>query len=241
MTGDPQGLAFDPVAADYDRDRPGWPAAVFEGVHGERVLDLAAGTGKLTALLAGRFAEVVAVEPSEGMLAVLRERAPGADALLGSAEAIPLPEASVDAVFVAEAAHWFSPAEAGWELRRVMRHGGTATVCFNEWRAGFELPTEAEDAIRAVYERAGPPGGPKAASGAWKEIFAGWPELREEAFEHEAVFAREDVAAYFVSVSNVARLPAGEREDLRARLLDLLPEQLYPLPLTARVFRTERP
>jgi SAM-dependent methyltransferase len=235
---DPQGLAFDPVAEDYDRGRPSWPDAVADGVAGTEVLDLAAGTGKLTALLTRRFARVVAVEPSAGMLAVLRRRAPGAEALLGDAEAIPLPDASVDAAFVAEAAHWFDPAAAGAELRRVVRPGGTVTVCFNEWRAGFELPSAAEAAVREVYERAGPPGGPKAQSGAWRAIFDGWPPLAEEAYEHEASFSREEVAAYYVSVSNVARLPADQREALRATLLELLDARAYRLPLTARVYRT---
>jgi SAM-dependent methyltransferase len=235
---DPQGLAFDPVAADYDRGRPGWPDAVVDGVEGSEVLDLGAGTGKLTALLARRFARVVAVEPSEGMLAVLRRHVPAAETLLGGAEAIPLPDGSLDAAFVAEAAHWFDPAAAGAELRRVVRPGGTVTVCFNEWRAGFELPAAAEAAVREVYERAGPPGGPKAQSGAWRAMFEGWPRLAEESYEHEASFSREEVAAYYVSVSNVARLPEEEREALRATLLELLAEREYRLPLTARVSRT---
>lgn len=235
---DPQGLAFDPVAADYDRGGPGWPDAVVDGVDATEVLDLGAGTGKLTARLTRRCARVVAVEPSEGMLAVLRGQAPDAEALLGGAEAIPLPDASVDAAFVAEAAHWFDVAAAGAELRRVVRPRGTGTVCFNEWRAGFELPPAAEAAVWEVYERAGPPGGPKVQSGAWRAIFAAWPPLAEEACEHEASFSREAVAAYDVSVSNVARLPEDEREALRATLLDLLEPRTYVLPLTARVYRT---
>ena len=95
---------------------------------GARVLDLAAGTGRLTRELSRRFREVVAVEPDERMRAVHGE------ALAGSAEAIPLDDESVDAVFVGEAFHWFDPAAAIPELVRVLRpRGGVAIVSTHWW------------------------------------------------------------------------------------------------------------
>ena len=91
---DPQGLAFDPVAEDYDRGRAGWPPELLDGIEAESVLDLGAGTGKLTQLLVDRYPEVHAVEPLAGMRAILARNAPGADVLPGSAERIPLDDAS---------------------------------------------------------------------------------------------------------------------------------------------------
>src|SRR3954463_6409624 len=111
--------SFDALAAEYERGRPGWPAAALDamadrlGLHASStVLDLAAGTGKLTRLLVPRFATVIAVEPLDGMRAVLERVVPGVRALAGTAESIPLEDASVDAVVVAEAFHWFDPAPA---------------------------------------------------------------------------------------------------------------------------------
>lgn len=74
----------------------------------------------------------------------------------------------------------------------------------------------------------------------WRAIFDRWAPLTEETYEHEASFRPEQVAAYYVSVSNVARLPVDEREALRSKLLELLDDGEYRLPLTARVFRTVR-
>src|SRR5688500_14746614 len=90
---------------DYERGRPGWPPEVVD-VPGlpptATVLELGAGTGKLTRLLVPTFGRVIAVEPAEAMRRLLRSRCPEADALAGSAEKVPLANASVDAVFAAE-------------------------------------------------------------------------------------------------------------------------------------------
>ena len=129
---------FDRGAAAYEAARPGYPDdAVAEIVRvcalgpGRRVLDLAAGTGKLTRLLVPTGAEVVAVEPVAGMRRVLAEVVPGVEVLDGTAEAIPLPDGSVDAVTVAQAFHWFAPAPALAEVARVLRPGGTLAMVWN--------------------------------------------------------------------------------------------------------------
>jgi SAM-dependent methyltransferase len=116
------------------------------------VLDLGAGTGKLTRRLAGRFASVTAVEPLDGMRAVLEERIPFVRALTGTAEAIPLPGASVDAVFVGEAIHWFDPEAAVGEIARVLRPGGGLAVLYNrrDWTAAEEPWL---DEVREAFER----------------------------------------------------------------------------------------
>lgn len=97
----------------------------------KRVLDLGAGTGKLTEAIAARGCDVVAVDPSMEMLGQLRARVPGVDARVGRAEAIPLPDNDVDAVTVAQAWHWIDKAAAVPELTRVLRPGGTLSLVWN--------------------------------------------------------------------------------------------------------------
>ncbi|GAA2310089.1 class I SAM-dependent methyltransferase [Nonomuraea roseoviolacea subsp. roseoviolacea] len=110
---------------------------------GPRVLDLGAGTGKLTATLVAAVADVVAVEPDPAMLAELRRALPAVRALPGSAEAIPLPDGSVDAVLAGNAMHWFDMAVAGPEIARVLAPGGILAGLWNvlddrvDWVAGL--------------------------------------------------------------------------------------------------------
>ncbi|WP_369132547.1 class I SAM-dependent methyltransferase [Modestobacter sp. I12A-02662] len=126
--------SFGSVAADYAVLRPGYPAeavAFLLGDRPRRVLDLGAGTGLLTDALLAAGHEVVAVDPSPGMLAQLRARLPRVEAAVGAAERIPLPDAGVDAVVAGQAAHWFDPAPAAVELRRVLRPGGVVGFAWN--------------------------------------------------------------------------------------------------------------
>ena len=241
---DPQGLAFDQLAEDYDLGRSGWPPAMLDGVDGDTVLDLAAGTGKLTALLVERYPHVIAVEPLAGMRALLELNAPDAEALAGSAERIPLDDASVDAVFVAEAFHWFDSDAAVREVARVLRSGGTLVVCFNDWLANFDPDPPAEvrlllDDARATLP---PPGGPKVQSGAWKRGFESAPftPLEHRSIRHEWSTTREGVAGYHVSTSSMGALAATEREALREQLIALLPDVRYSLSLEAQVFTAVR-
>lgn len=132
--------SFETVAADYERHRPEYPeealrwAAERLGLEsGTRVLDLGAGTGKLTRGLVAVGFEVAAVEPGGPMLAELRKAVPEAEGLDGSAESIPLPDASVAAVFAGQAYHWFDRDRALPELHRVIRTGGGLALLWNWW------------------------------------------------------------------------------------------------------------
>jgi SAM-dependent methyltransferase len=126
--------SFGSVAADYAALRPGYPADAVAFLLGDRplrVLDLGAGTGLLTRALLAAGHEVVAVDPSEPMLAQLRARLPEVATATGGAEALPLPDADVDAVVAGQAAHWFDPAPTAAELRRVLRPGGVVGLVWN--------------------------------------------------------------------------------------------------------------
>jgi SAM-dependent methyltransferase len=134
-----RGSSFGAVAQAYAEYRPGYPEAATRWalgpagpeVSGLRVLDLGAGTGKLTAVLAGLGAAVTAVEPDEAMLAELQRRYPDVPARRGSAEAIPLPDASVDAVLCGQSMHWFDMDRAVPEIARVLVPGGPLAGMWN--------------------------------------------------------------------------------------------------------------
>jgi len=126
--------SFARVADAYERGRPGYPEEAVRWLVGEEprdVVDLGAGTGKLTRSLVALGHRVWAVEPLPEMLEQLVAAAPGAFDLLGSAEVIPLPDASADVVTAAQAFHWFDQAVALPEIARVLRPGGRLAVVWN--------------------------------------------------------------------------------------------------------------
>jgi SAM-dependent methyltransferase len=146
-----RGSSFGSVAQAYAEYRPDYPAdavrwctAPAGDIGSLRVLDLGAGTGKLTALLARLGADVTAVEPDEAMLTELRRQSPAVRALAGSAEAIPLPDGAVDAVLCGQALHWFNLERALPEIARVLVPGGTLGGLWNSdddrvnWVAGLQ-------------------------------------------------------------------------------------------------------
>jgi SAM-dependent methyltransferase len=241
---DAQGLRYDAVAELYERGRTDWPAAVADGVAGDVVLDLAAGTGKLARVLAPRFREVVCVEPLDGMRAVGERVVPAARWLAGTAEAIPLDDASVDAAFVADAFHWFDAPRAVAELARVLRPGGTLTLLFTAWDGSFEPgpPPAALDAVRTVSRRTGRTGLPRVESGAWRGGFAGAPfgDLVDDEVPFTHRTDRDGVIAYYLSMSTIAARPQAERDDLATTLRGLLPDVPHRLRVRARRHRTRR-
>jgi ubiquinone/menaquinone biosynthesis C-methylase UbiE len=222
--------AFGRTAREYELGRPGWPAELLDRVAAElglpadsEVLDLGAGTGKLTRELVARFARVVAVEPDDAMRAVLEEVVPGAEALAGHGEAIPLPDASLDAVFSAEAFHWFATEEAVAEIARVLRPGGALVILWNYPLAYDDLGPEAEAVIEAAFERGGAPGLGRVLSGEWRRpLEHGFEELREVAVERDLARSRDEWIAKMLSVSSIAHQPDEDREAFASRLRELI-------------------
>jgi len=138
MTLESRRLSFGAAAADYDRARPTYPVAALNwtleplGAGRLLVVDLGAGTGLLSRVVAAAGHEVIPVEPDAGMRAQLEAVMPGVRALAGSAEAIPVPDASVDAVLAGTAYHWFDPELAHPEMARVLRPGGVLAAIWND-------------------------------------------------------------------------------------------------------------
>jgi SAM-dependent methyltransferase len=152
--GNATHVVFDGVVGEYARTRPGypgealdWAAAATRLRPGSDVLDLAAGTGKLTASLVARGYRVVAVEPLPGMRAQLEDDLPDISVLDGTAEAIPLGDSSFDAVCVGQAFHSFEPYAALDEIARVLRPGGWLVLLWNLWDLDDPVPAGIDEII----------------------------------------------------------------------------------------------
>jgi len=237
---------------DYERGRPGWPPEVVDvpGLPPEAtVLELGAGTGKLTRLLVATFGRVIAVEPAEPMRRLLVSHCPEAEALAASAEEIPLANGSVDAVVAAEAFHRFDGERALAEIARVLRPRGVLVLLWN-LPAG---PTEPsiETAERLLQERA--PGDraelgydpldlntTRYESGAWREPFAKSPfeELQEARLANPQTVDRDGVVAFFASMGWIGDLPDAERLPLLDEVRSLLAADEYERPWETHVHWT---
>jgi SAM-dependent methyltransferase len=207
-----RATSFGKQAAAYAAERPGYPDAAIrwalEPVLGRtplRVLDLAAGTGKLTTGLLRQGAEVVAVEPDEAMLTELHRLLPGVPALAGSAEHIPLGDGSVDAIVVGQAMHWFDPDRAFPEMWRVLRPGGVLAGMWN-------LDDDRVPWVRSLGEI----WGSTVSVSLWDEHAKPepstyFPSLEYERFAHTQRRKAESMAAPVGTHSHVLILPDEER------------------------------
>ena len=236
--------SFGRAAEDYELGRPGYAEAALDAVGltpDAVVLDLAAGTGKLTRQLVRRAARVLAVEPLDEMRAVLERVVPEAEVLTGTAEAIPLEDAAVDAVFVGEAFHWFATAPALAEIARVLRPAGTLAILFNQVDGDFDplLPDTFWDAYRAgALEK---PPEQTVSTGLWKVPFPGpFEPFAESSFPNPVELDRTQILAQAASWSMIAALPEPERSALLARLGELLPAGVYRHVLRTDLYRTQR-
>jgi SAM-dependent methyltransferase len=224
---------------DYERGRPGWPPEAVEvaGVPTDAtVLDLAAGTGKLTRLLVSQFAHVIAVEPADAMRRVLTDCCPEAETLAGTGQEIPLADASVDAVFVAEAFHNFVDERAMRDLVRVLRPGGAVVMMWNLPNGPTSPPIDAAEAFLTsrlpALEFSYDPldlGAHRYTSGAWRVAFADTPfgRLEEAHLPNPQTLDREGVVAFFASMGWIADLPDEERLPLLDEVRSCLPASQY--------------
>ncbi|WP_454712623.1 class I SAM-dependent methyltransferase [Cupriavidus nantongensis] len=220
-----QGFASQ--ADTYARGRPDYPAEIDAWLRGALglgagrvVLDLGAGTGKFTRRLVQTGATVIAVEPVAQMRAQLAAALAPVQALEGSAEAIPLADASVDAVVCAQAFHWFANAQALAQIRRVLRPGGRLGLVWNVRDESVDWVAQLT-AVMAPYEG----DAPRFYKGDWKRVFPaeGFGPLVLQSLPYAHVGPPQQVIVDRVmSVSFIASLPGPEQARVRARLEALI-------------------
>jgi SAM-dependent methyltransferase len=246
--------SFGAAAVAYAEHRPDYAEAAvrwaLEGAPGRRVLDLGAGTGKLTAGLLALDAEVTAVEPDAEMLGELRRTLPRANALQGGAEAIPLPDGSVDAVLAGNAMHWFDMALAGPEIARVLAPGGVLAGLWNTL-------DDRVDWVAGLAEVSGPAAiGPRDTPAAWRAETAemhlpksGAPRFdspEQAEFPHGQHRTADSLVATLATRAGILTMLEAEREALLARIRAYLasrPETAageFTLPMLTCVLRLRR-
>ena len=246
--------SFGAVAAEYAEHRPAYPAEAARwcvaplgrDIAGLRVLDLGAGTGKLTAPLAGLGADVTAVEPDAAMLAELRRQLPSVRTLSGQAEAIPLPDASVDAVLCGQALHWFDLTRAIPEIGRVLVGGGVLAALWNSdddrvpWVAGLRDVSEGAASPTLSTRRR------DVASFGVDQFADLFEPITRAEFANSLPRTAESLVATMATHSQVLVLPPAERERLLNGVRDYLaarPETgsgQFELPMVTTVLRTIR-
>ncbi|MGH8820134.1 MAG: methyltransferase domain-containing protein [Rhodoferax sp.] len=218
---------FTKEAQTYARGRPEYPPALaswltgpMELAPGRTVADVGAGTGKFTKLLPPTGADVIAVEPVDAMRAQLETGLPTVRALAGSAQSIPLPNASLDAVTCAQAFHWFATRKTLDEFHRVLKPGGKLGLVWNVRDESVDWVTELTTIVTPYEGDA-----PRFYTGDWRRPFPhpGFGKLVEHRFEHRHVGPPQQVIVdRFMSVSFIAALAPQDNAAVRERIEALI-------------------
>lgn len=218
---------FEKHADAYARGRPDYPPALQAWLQGalglgpgRTVADVGAGTGKFTPLLAATGAQVIAVEPVDAMRAQLAAAQPAVRALPGTADALPLPDAALDAIVCAQAFHWFATRAALDEFARVLKPGGRLGLVWN-------VRDESVDWVAQLTRIVTPHEGdaPRFHKGTWRQVFPhpAFGPLQESVFEYAHQGPPQQVIVdRFMSVSFIAALPEPEQARVRAQIEDLI-------------------
>jgi SAM-dependent methyltransferase len=238
------------VADDYDRVRPGPPDEALDWLvpqNCETAVDIAAGTGLFTRALQRRVTHVIAVEPDDRMRAVLAARSPGVRAVAGRGEAIPVPDASADGVFVSSAWHWLDPGRAVPEITRVLRDGGRLGVIWTsrdrrvDWVAELDMlrgphaVRSAEDArsqLRHRHEVTLPGTAP-------------FENIASASFVFVRTMAVDDAVDWLGTYSGLITAPARDRAAGLARAREALlrragTEGVVEIPMQSTCWRADR-
>jgi len=243
-------IGFDRAADVYERARPGYPDAavdrLVDHLHADGlVVDLAAGTGKMTRALVARGLHVVAVEPVEGMRKKLVAALPDVRALDGTAEAMPLDDGDAAAVVVAQAFHWFRHSEAIEEIHRVLRPAGRLGIVWNVRDERVDWVARITDII-SPYEGEGGVQIPRFRHGKWRRALEDTPRFiaaGEETLAHAEPMTVDRLVERVESTSFIAALADDERAqvDAQVRALaaehpDLTGRETFEFPYVTEVY-----
>lgn len=236
---------FGSAAAEYERARPTYPAEAVAWLVGRlgiapgtTVVDLAAGTGKLTRLLVPTGARVIAVEPVDAMRAQLEAAVPAAEAVAAFAERLPFEDASIDAVTSAQAFHWFATDDALAEIARVLRPGARLGLIWNKRDQGDELQhrlTELIEELRTDEQTH--------VGDLWRPVVEQSPlfgPIAEATFSYVQELDADGLVARVASISFVAAASAEARAALLAEVRDLAGDGVVRLPHVTAVYATAR-
>lgn len=239
LKGFPDGVAYDAGRPEYPADAVDWLLSGLALRQGCDVLDLGAGTGKLTKELVGRGMRTTAVEPSESMRTQLAQNMPALRVLAGTAEHIPLEDTSQDAVVVAQAFHWFDAQRALVEIARVLRDGGGLGLIWNERDESVEWVAELST-VMGWHEhqpyRVGMDFTPVVTEA---QIFS---EVRRRQFRFVQRMTKQTLEMRVLSTSYIAALVPGERAKVMepvTRFIDRLREPIA-LPYVTDVYTCSR-
>jgi SAM-dependent methyltransferase len=234
-----EATAYDSARPSYPQDAVAWLIDNLGIAPGRTVIDLAAGTGKLTTLLTPAGADLIAIEPIGGMRDRLRAKLPGIPLIGGVAEAMPLAGGSADAIVAAQAFHWFDAPRALAELHRVLRPGGRLGLVWNARDRGVDWVDQVWSVMDRVEKHApwrdhGDGKGPADDSQRRSERTAlssgaGWSGWTEENFYHVQISTPEQVVDRIRSVSHVAVLPPRRQREVLDEVRAILREH----PVTA--------
>lgn len=231
----------------YERARPGYPAAAIEWLvdrlairKASRVVDLGAGTGKLTELLIPTGAHLIAIEPVDAMRTRLAALLGSVTVIAGTAEAIPLASSVVHAVVAAQAFHWFDAPRALAEIHRVLAPGGRLGLVWN----ARDTSVAWVGAMAAILDRYGD-AIRRHETGQWRSSFpaSGFGSLEEDAFSNVQLITPEGIVERAASTSFIARLPEDERANVLSRIRMLVgshpqtrAKQMIEFPHLTRVY-----
>jgi SAM-dependent methyltransferase len=232
----PATRGFAAAADAYERGRPDYPPAAIVrivsslGLRGGRtVLDLAAGTGKLTRLLVPSGANIIALEPVREMRSQLERQVPGVATIAGTAERIPLADGYLDGVTVGQAFHWFKRDDALREIHRVLRPGAGLALIWNARDERHPLQAALSEIIDPLEGDM-----PRRKQGNWKTLLeeSGLFERSERSlFDHVQAVDEQGLVERVVSISFVANAPQAVRADVEARVRMLARQAEHPLRL----------
>jgi SAM-dependent methyltransferase len=241
------------AAEVYQRARPSYPLPALAELSdalglaaGRTVVDLGAGTGLFTRLLALTGAQVVAVEPVAEMRGRLADLLPSVTVTDGTAERTGLPENSADAVVAAQAWHWFDGDAALGEVEHVLTPGGGLGLVWNTYDDAVPWVRDYQE----IYRRRAPEGLPSHQDGVWRARLAarpGWGDVQERHFPNPQRMPREGVVERMLSSSHIACLDAAAQDRVRREVEDVL--EAHPetrghshveIPYTTDVYWTVR-